>query len=278
MRVANVAKSQVGLGNEEINPSGGFGLDSMLFVVGDAPKRTVRIFPPSRPEVQIRSQLAWMAVLRDRGIGVPRLSQLSRQGPILEIPDAGGTWRCVFFDWIEGDILARMPDYGKSADIARELGRLIARMHDAAQEFVPPPWFSLPRRDLKCFYQQLRSFNFDGMTVSADAQQRCAELGDIVTGVLARLGQSKATFGVVHNDLSCRNIIVAPCEIHVIDFESTCWGFYFADIVRALDLGVEADQRAALLTGYAEKRPLPAALKANLHHFLAAGEFAQQWF
>jgi Ser/Thr protein kinase RdoA (MazF antagonist) len=278
IRVAHMAKSRLGLSNEEMKPGGGFGMESMLFIVGGSPRYTLRVFPPSRPKVQIVSQLEWLRVLRDQGVLVPRVSEISRGPPLVGIPAEGGDWQCLFLDWIQGNVLAEIPSSLRSADIARDFGRVIARMHNAAQAFVPPSWFALPRRDVDDFRRQLQSFRFDGVTVSTRSRRRCAELGAIITIVLDGLGRNEVNFGVIHNDLSCRNIIVAPEGISVIDFENACWGYYLTDIVRALDLGIEADEQDALLGGYAEERPIPTPLKANLHHFLAAGEFAQQWF
>jgi Ser/Thr protein kinase RdoA (MazF antagonist) len=225
--------------------------------------------PGYQTAAAIRSELAWLAALRrDTDLCVPELVPLAVGGDgsdaLLEGVTAPGVpepRNVVLLRWVYGRFLRRrIPP-----STMRRVGGLLARLHDHAAGFTPPPGFVRERLDAD---------TFKGRTVEdslAEAAPHLAGPGDAdalraayarVRASLDALGTGPDAYGLIHADLHRANFVVgAKGEVRPIDFDDCGFGHFLTDLVVtyvSVPAGpAQEETRAALFDGYRAVRPLP---------------------
>jgi Ser/Thr protein kinase RdoA (MazF antagonist) len=219
----------------------------------------------------VRSELAWVAALREAG--VVRTPAVVPAGDGERLVAAGGTW-CVLFEWAAGE---HPRDDGLEPDLFEQLGTLAARMHGHARRWRRPAWFTRHAWDADgCLGPGARWGRWeDGVGVGPAEHEVLAPAVALLRRRLAAFGTGPERYGLVHADMRAANVLVPPepaGEVVLLDFDDCGWGWFLYDLGAALSF-VEDSPRVpelvdAWVRGYRAEAPLSAAEEAELDTFV----------
>ena len=210
----------------------------------------------------VRSELAWLAALRDAGIEVPRAIP-GIDGDLLQFASLPGqpTHMGVLFDWIVG----REPDPNDNLLASFErLGAINARLHEQVRHWPLPAGFERPTWN---HHTMLGSDAHWGdwrqaphlQTVDQDVvAETVAAIGQQLSGY----GQAASRFGLIHADLRLANLLVEGEHTRPIDFDDCGFGWYMHDL-------------AAALSFYEHHREVPAWIEHWLRGYTRSANVAQ---
>jgi Ser/Thr protein kinase RdoA (MazF antagonist) len=184
---------------------------------------------------------------------------------------------CSLLRWLKG----RHANRAVRLDHFRALGRLMARLHQHAAHWQPPPTFTRRHWDWEGLFGDNAGFNLSAKEVWALLPPPYDELFAAVAGrarqVLAELGKGSDVFGLIHADLSLGgdgNVLFSGGEARPIDFDDCGYGHWVYDLAVPLAHWHGSERwpgvRDALLEGYLQVRPVPQAQLAHLDLFMAA--------
>nr|WP_238363266.1 phosphotransferase [Actinopolymorpha pittospori] len=200
----------------------------------------------------------------------------------------GGLRHCDLLTWVAGDAL--VPGNGLGPNAVHSLGRALALLHNAAEQFEPPADFELPRWDADAMFTTLASpyrpmLSLDELLSPTD-RGLFDEIADRTRAAFAALdAESGSSFGVIHCDYILGNCHLrnsgGAWRVGVIDFDDCGWSYFPYDLCPLLGNlagypGAIADNpaypalRSAYLDGYRTARPLPAAWETHLPVLMAA--------
>ncbi len=239
-------------------------------VRGDGMDRSLRMHRVGyRSDDELRSETASLAAFKAAGIPVPAPATALGGDHVAAIVDATGVRRqATMQEWIGGG--RELGDSGAtftggscpSHSELRQLGELIARMHDVAAAAEPPGY----RRP---------SWDAAGLAGSASLWGRASRLPSLtgadraaLDGAEARVGAELAAlattpdrFGVIHADFTFENVLVTDGGLVALDFDDSGRGWYLFDLTTPVfwctphpDSGALI---AALVEGYQSVRSLP---------------------
>lgn len=215
----------------------------------------IGIGPPiGHPPDEVASELAFLRAIADEpGVAVPTPIRC-RDGRWFTSASSGFVPHerpVVIFSWLEGTLLAdRVDTIGLEG-----FGAATARLHRAADRFVPPEGFAAPRYDRIYPYDvPFILFTDVGDDLLPPGRRRVFEQGaELVETGLRRLVDREPP-RVLHGDLHGWNIKTHHGRISVFDFEDIVWGWPVQDLATALYYqwsGDHFDRRCAeARTGY----------------------------
>lgn len=231
--------------------------------------------PNERTQLEIESELAWIAALRrDTALAVPEAIP-TRSGATVVTAAAPGVpepRHCVLFRWMAGRTL---PDQ-LSAPMAYQVGATLARLHDHADGFQPPAPFSTTRLDQAWTFGLPAALTNDAPDPLWPPERRRLVLwvAEQVQGLLDRLYADPAQRRFLHLDFHPGNLKQHNGQIAVLDFDDTRWAYPVQDLGTALYyMFVMADYAAVrqqFLAGYASVRPDAVPPDAQLDLCIAA--------
>jgi Ser/Thr protein kinase RdoA (MazF antagonist) len=226
----------------------------------------------------IASEMAWLAALRaDTALGVPTPVAATDGALVVSVRDAGGADRHgVLLAWQRG----RFVDERLIPTHLGKVGRLQAGLQLHAVSWTPPAGFVRPRVDTLTNAGKRASIagsdSQGRRPTDADAdaaRQLVDELLDpadllVVDHALERSWATTAALdaldggsGLIHADLHYENFLFDRGRACAIDFDDCGWGFHLYDLAVTLWELQHRDGylalRDALLTSYADQRPLP---------------------
>lgn len=207
--------------------------------------------PPSWQSLEeAEGEVAFIQHLAAKGVPVAA-PVASAGGRYVEVIDSSlGACLALAFEEAPG---YACDDLEWSPEQAREAGRLMARLHVAAQDFVLPPG---------CERETWRD-ELDGTLDDLPASE--GALRDVLLTARERMHallQTPDVYGMVHFDLSGDNLVFDGATATVIDFDDCVEHWYIGDIARTVatfrtnDNGLEGAIEAALLEGYREVRAI----------------------
>lgn len=216
----------------------------------DGRKLVLRIsYPNLYTAANVRSEMEWLAaVARDTDLILPTPLP-TRDGDLLVTLTAKGVpepRHCVLFTWVPGRDLedALTPEtFGAS-------GELMARLHEQAASFEPPPGFDIsradtifnPRDEVVLLDEEHRNLlDAKGWALYEEAVRR-------VEASIEELWAEPQGRRVLHFDLHLWNVKVLRKKVFPIDFEDLTWGYPVQDV--------------GLTLYYVETRPDYRALRA----------------
>ena len=223
-----------------------------------------------RTDEQIRSELAFMEALRERGVGTPQVVPAADGSPFVVVesdlvPEAR---QIDLFEWIEsrplraaGEDTALEP--GELAEVYEEVGRQAAAIANAAEDWPRPPGFTRPAWDAEGIFGKDALLGDWRLLASLTTAQRglLERLVEKLDAELAAFGKAPDRYGLSHGDFLPENILLCSDGVRLIDFDDCGEGWLLFDFATALFdmLGQPALDPClgAMVSGFRERRALP---------------------
>jgi Ser/Thr protein kinase RdoA (MazF antagonist) len=231
----------------------------------------------------IRSELLWLqAIRRETDLVVPE-PLANRNGLLLttvEVPGVPEPRHCVLFRWIDGRFhRARLCP----ADLER-VGMLMAKLHLHVQRFTLPQGFTRKRWDLEGLQGGALGIE-PGLSRRHLSSEECSVLDKVAERVgqtMHTLGEGPEVFGLIHADIHQWNYLFHRGNVHLIDFDTSGWGYFTYDIAVTFSTLLNHPNlpalRTAFLQGYRRVRPLSVEQETCIDTFMAARIFGHtQW-
>ncbi|HAZ47160.1 MAG TPA: hypothetical protein DDW76_32110 [Cyanobacteria bacterium UBA11369] len=215
----------------------------------------------------IESELLWLnAIANQTNLTVPQPVQnnLGKWSTSFASGEFEHPISCSLLRWVEGEHLEGAP----TAQQVRQLGMLMAQLHQHASSWLLPPGFSRPSHDveqLKSAISQLGVLVQSG-TISTDDYQVFQKATTQVQEFMSSLQQTPDTWGLIHADLHQGNYVLYGEEVRPIDFSRCGFGFYLYDIGQSVG-DIEASLRSHFFEGYASVRSIPADYQSIVEAF-----------
>jgi len=215
----------------------------------------------------IQSELLWLnAIAHDTKLTVPQPVQnrLDQWVTSFASAELGLAMSCSLLRWVEGEHLDGEP----TAQQARQLGMLMAQLHQHSSGWSLPSGFSRPTHgveQLKSATSQLGVLVQSG-TISVDDYQVFQKAATQVQEFMPSLQQTRDTWGIIHADLHQGNYVLYGEKVHPIDFSRCGFGFYLYDIGQSVG-DIDASLRLHFFDGYTSVRTLPTDYQSIVEAF-----------
>ncbi len=233
----------------------------------------LRVHAPRRhDEATICSELLWLEALSAEGFIVPTPVRTRGAGlwTTVSVEGIPEPRVCTLLTWLPGRFARRR----RSPAMLRDMGRLMARLHQHASRYRIPKEFVRPRWNHAGLFERDAEKQVGWERLSRRQQRLFQIVGERLGAVTERLGADRDVFGLIHGDLTFPNVIFHRGEARPIDFDDCGFGYFLYDMAILLDrVEMRPDYpalRAALLEGYREIRPLPAEHEGYLDLFVLA--------
>jgi Ser/Thr protein kinase RdoA (MazF antagonist) len=199
--------------------------------------------------------------------------------------DAPVEAHCDLLTWVDGKV--RRPGSGLGARGVYQLGRALAHLHRAAENYTPPTEFALPTWDAAAMFTAEHSPYYSGPLdefLSGEDLALFEAVAAQTAAIFTELGYGSDSFGLIHNDFilgNCHPVRRRPhsWDIGVLDFDDCGWGHYLYDLAPLMgnlsDYAHFEELKRAFLTGYRIVRPLPDDLETHLPILMAARHASQ---
>jgi len=219
--------------------------------------------PGYRTGDELRSELEWMAMLAEGGLSVPRPVP-SVNGRLVE--EVGGT-AVDLLTWLPGRMVGKQGVLDGITDRAgymRQLGGLLARLHDLSDAWTPPAGFTRPRWDRLGLLGDTPLWGpFWANPDLSDADRAALVKARARAESDLQTREPTLDFGLIHADAITENVMIDGDRLMLIDFDDGGWGYRDFDLATVLmrQLG-NPDYpalRAALISGYTTRRPVDVA-------------------
>lgn len=230
---------------------------------------------------QLRSQVAWMRALADAEVVDTAPVVDTTEGEVFvvaehdRVPEARQVSVLAF---APGDQLSERlerADTEEAVGMYREVGALVAAVHDHAEGWVRPDGFRAFRWDVDGLlgdqpiwgrFWDLDQLDREGRAVMTEFRRRAVEQLDA-------FGPASDRFGLIHNDLLAENLLVADRRLILLDFDDCGDGWLLTDLCPALVSVSTRDDylelRNSLIDGYRSVRALDDGQVALLPLFFA---------
>ena len=217
----------------------------------------------------LESERIWTAALAEAVVRVPQALKAAdgRDFVEIDVPALAERRWVGLTRWVEGEILLpivrnEQTPVDRLRAHFRQLGVTIAAMHNQATNWRPPARFQRRRLDADGLAGPNPSWGqfWEQDILSPDERTLLAEMRDRLHAVLAKYGQDRTRFSVIHADLHPGNVLVNGNALIPIDFDDTAFGWHMFDVAVALhqcqDLSHFPQIYAACLEGYCSVRPV----------------------
>lgn len=214
---------------------------------------------------EVENELAFLNFLRSRNFpaSFPVPLANGEWHFTLESPEA--TRAVALYEWAPG---VKVQD-DHTVELAREVGRTMARMHILGDEYRPVHPVDLSSGNLMRDLPDLLALVADRPDDAADY----AAFAPKVQAVIDAISQYDLPVGACHGDLHPGNAHVAPDgTLTMLDFDGCGRGYFLKDIANYVFgsdfYGFPADRGGAFVAGYDEVRPMTADEKRLLDFFV----------
>ena len=235
---------------------------------GDA--YTLRFHRPGYHELdELEGERIWTRALAQAGIRVPEALATpdGRNYLEIEVPALAQRRWVGLARWVDGQVLLPIVrDESAPVDqlrtYFRNLGAMIAAMHDQAANWRPPTGFQRRRLDADGLAGPNPYWGrfWEQPILSPEEAALLTGMRDQLHSVLAQYGQESTRFSVIHSDLHPGNVLVNGSTLAAIDFDDTAFGWHMFDLAvvvhQTQDLKHFPEIYASCLEGYCSVRPV----------------------
>ena len=229
-----------------------------------------------RPEYHTLSELiseqVWTEALLSEGIDVPIVVRTSNGERYSQILVNGGERNVGLLRWVNGKSLREQSGESQNAEnllrTYKDVGRLLAILHDQASTWMPPPDFERHSFDEHGLMGEQPFWGrfWEASDLTREQLDHLLEMRHEIFSLLAQLPKEQDVYSLIHADLHTGNLISNGDSLHIIDFDDAGFGWHAYDFAVALSGVQESEQREplldALFDGYEEKRYLQNWVKA----------------
>lgn len=260
--------------------------ENMTFAVdaGERGKFALRVHQAGyRTDAEVQSELDFMEHVTEAGVRTPRVIR-AESGASFVYAEHGAAdvpRQCDVFEWIDGKAFRKtgeVPEVSieNAAEIYAEVGRQVATIYNATENWVRPNGFSRPAWDAEgIFGVNGHLGDFRLIQNVTDAQRGL--LTDIeakLTQDINNFGKDPDRYGLAQGDLLPENIMICKDGIRLIDFDDTGHSWVLFEMATALIDLAGSDyfdpSLGAFIAGFREHRNLPDEHLAMLPAFLMA--------
>jgi Ser/Thr protein kinase RdoA (MazF antagonist) len=248
----------------------------------DGRRAALRLHRPGyQSQREIEAELDWMRRLAAGGFPCPApvLARSGRMTVRLRPRLAS------LVGWVEGAQIgsaeARLPGTPcEQAQIARDVGDLIARLHAATDALDLPADLPRQRWDTRGWLGERPLWGrfWENPALEDGEHILIARARDAGRMALAEAARAGADFGLIHADCLRENILRGPDGLTLIDFDDAGWGFRLYDLATFVVQSLEEPNLpgivAGLLAGYRARRGLSETDAARLPLFVMLRTFA----
>lgn len=237
-------------------------------------RRVLRINRPGyHPRTHIVSELAWVHSLQRETPVVIAEPYAGLDGEFVQHiwhPGVPEPRNCVLMAFLPG----REPDDTNRLDAFALLGEVTAQLHRHVAAWRPAAPILRERWDFDAMVgsRPLWGRWQDGLGMTPAKQRQLARLVAALRPEIAKIGESRQRFGLIHADLRASNLLVHEGRVAVIDFDDCGFSWFIYDLAAALsfiethpDLAAYVD---AWLAGYRKVRALSRAELAAIDSFI----------
>jgi Ser/Thr protein kinase RdoA (MazF antagonist) len=237
-------------------------------------------------DAALRSELEWMAYLRDSGCPTPAPHRALNGDYLVKIGVAGrsGLWQVDCLSWVEGYPLG---EAGIPLDLAPtrarqlfySLGHMLGRLHELTARWQLPTGFERHSWDLHGFFgaSPIWGSFADSPLLAPEQRDQVRQARSKALSELTAYGRD-GTFGLIHADPTRENVLVCADGVRLIDFDDCGFGWHMYDVAVALYQNRRERlyplMRESLLEGYDAVRPLTDREVRALPLFLTLRAFA----
>lgn len=225
---------------------------------------------------ELESEVEWTVALCEAGIDAPHMVRTRAGTWYATVPygNQGDTRQVGLSEWIDGVPLDQVTGAVDLVPLYRDLGALMARMHNQSQSWRPSKGFVRHSLDANGLigdapwwgqFWDLPEMNREQSSIISEARHR------MFTSLVA-LGTDARTYGLIHADLLPQNVLVRNGRTFVIDFDDAGWGWHHYDMTVAIVSHADSERfvpvRDSLLEGYRSEREFSSDDEALLPMFL----------
>ncbi|GMK37231.1 homoserine kinase [Paenibacillus sp. CCS19] len=208
----------------------------------------LRVHTNGMSQEEIQSELVFLnAIGVHEGITVP-MGQLSRHATyvLAYTIEQGATLYVTLMRWLDGELL----NGGATDTQVRNLGSMIARLHQAAAGFVPSADFARPIWGMDSFVRDLTKLErYHDRFLTTRGWDKYQEAAAKIKTMLAAMSTYEDNYGLIHADLHLGNVIFQGETPLSIDWGRCGYGYYLYDLAGTM-IGLYPHQRRVLLEGY----------------------------
>ena len=213
----------------------------------------------------LRSELQWIEALSRSGIDTPEMVK-TRQGEYfttVEIDEVPEPRQLDLFRWINGLPVSELKDGKNELAMHRDIGELMARLHNQAADWTPPQGFIRHSWDAEGLLGDDPVWGrfWELSYLTAEQRENIHEARGLARQRLQDFGQDKDRFGLIHGDFLPENLLKDGETVRIIDFDDCGYGWHMFDIVTSLFYYTYQDNfesiRNAFIEGYRSRRELP---------------------
>lgn len=236
-----------------------------------------------RTDSQVQSELDFLEHVNAAGVRTPKLIRTAEGRSFVHVGhgDVDVERQCNIFEWIDGKAFRKVGEpvempIEQACTVYEEVGRQVARIYNATENWTRPKGFDRPNWDEEGIYGvngQLGDFR-KIQNIPDEQRKLLDDVAARVSRDLAAFGKTPDRYGLTQGDLLPENIMVCDDGIRLIDFDDTGESWVLFEFATALiDLaGSEFFDPClgALTRGFRELRPLPDEHLAMLPAFMMA--------
>lgn len=250
--------------------------ENATYLVDDADPIVLRVHRADYHSLQaVRSELAWMAALREQtDVVTPQLVSARDGSEVVTAVLNDHPLHVDAVTFVSGCTAEERPQ----AVGFDQLGRITAAMHDHVREWRAPDFFT--RFDWTAetmIGPKGRWGNWrDAPGLTDEGEAVCERAAVRLQQRLAEFGTAPDRFGLIHADLRMANLMIDPevdgGPITVIDFDDCGWSWHLADLGAVVSFIEDTPDAEAMiagwLKGYRESRELPDEHLAMIPSFV----------
>lgn len=245
----------------------------------DKQRYVLRIsLPGQRDLIDIKSELAWLEALRrDTNVEVPeevRPKDSSSERVVqvqLSHPTINESRYCVLFKWMDGRGVGSSDTTPPAT--AYKLGVVMAKLHNHADNFVPPREFTTRKLDKvwPCGVPQVVYSDAPNELFPKRRRQILLQAAERIEATLTKLYSNPGGLRFLHSDMHLGNVKTLHGELRVLDFDDSVWCFPIQDIGIAFYYLLPSEAaRQGFIQGYSSLREWPASYNELGDLFVAA--------
>jgi Ser/Thr protein kinase RdoA (MazF antagonist) len=224
-----------------------------------------------RSDAELLSELQWLDSLR--AVGIPTTEPRPARGGALFVAvstaDLPEGRQVDLLEWVPGRAIGSVEegvdfDGDTLVGVYRVAGELAARIHNHGESWSSPPGFTRLHWDEQGFFGDSGSVCgcYRDLPDLSPAQLELLDSArDATAAALAEFGKGADRYGMVHGDFLPENLFYDGCQLRLIDWDDTGFGWHLYDFTTALvpHLGRDSFEAvlAALVEGYRLHRALP---------------------